>query len=194
MINEVTENKSDYGFCEMFLYRNVKNGPELHSDIMKGIVKCAMIKPSLIAHPLQVAVASKKALAAKTASISSKEHSKKQNLMTKSIFTEILYNLAPTKNIAESLKVFGLAKDDQEILIVIVKEPGVQQGENRVNKDELLKKINGDRVANIMDHKEGLPSLTNWELISKVHKFKATSNKQNDVDLLISKAATKDVS
>lgn len=192
VVSENYEHIGDFGNCEILLYKNIRNSRKLHSAIIEGKIKCAMIKPVLIAHPLQIAVATKKSLAAKYASSSANTNSKTKGLMTKSVFTEILYNLAPTKNIAESLKLYGIGQEDTEILIVITKEPGTEQDEV---KNVLINEIDGDLVPNLMDEIEGLPSLTNWELVSKVHKLKSTSlNKKNIVDILISRAATKDVS
>ena len=192
VVSENYEHIGDFGNCEILLYKNIRNSQKLHSAIIEGKIKCAMIKPALIAHPLQIAVATKKSLAAKYASSSANTNSKTKGLMTKSVFTEILYNLAPTKNIAESLKLYGIGQEDTEILIVITKEPGTEQDEV---KNVLINEIDGDLVPNLMDEIEGLPSLTNWELVSKVHKLKSTSlNKKNIVDILISRAATKDVS
>jgi len=193
VVSENYEHIGDYGNCEILLYKNIQNSRKLHSAILEGKIKCAMIKPALIAHPLQIAVATKKSLSAKySCSSSASANSKVKGLLTKSVFTEILYNLAPTKNIAESLKLYGIGQDDKEILIVITKEPGIEQDEV---KNCLLNQIDGDLVPNLMDEIEGLPSLTNWDLVVKVHKLKSTSfNKKNIVDILISRAATKDLS
>jgi len=191
LLSENYKHISDYGYCEIFLYKNVRNSRKLHSEIIKGNIKCAMIKPALIAHPLQIAVSTKKSLAAKNISGSS---STNRGLFTKSVFTEILYNLAPTKSIAESLKLYGLGQDDKEIIIVITNEAEVEQ-DYKIAREELLNKIDGDPVPDMMNEIEGLPSLTNWDLVTKVHKLKSTSlNKTNIVDILISRAATKDLS
>ena len=190
----MAEMGSDYGCCEMFLFRNITNTEVLHAAVLEGKVQCAMIKPSLVAHPLQVAVATKKALmAAKRVGNASKTDLKNKGMITKSIFTEILYNLAPTKNIAESLKTFGLSKDDKNILVVLIKEQ-TQATENQLHQKDLLNIINGDLVSQLMDTEQGLPSLTNWEFISKVYKLKSvTPNTTDIIDILVSRAATKDV-
>ena len=41
-------------------------------------------------------------------------------MTTRSIYTEVLYNLGPTKNIGASLKTFGLTGQEKEILAVIL--------------------------------------------------------------------------
>ena len=186
------ENSNYYGDCELYLFRNVKNSPELHAAIMQGKMQCAMVKPSLIAHPLQIAVATKKSLAAKHINDDS-SNAKHKGLMTKSVYTEILYNLAPSKNIAESLKVYGLGIDDKEILVVFVRD-SLPKCEYDLMKEEIIKQINGEQVSDFLNEENGLPSFTNWESISKVHKLKTVSCKQNIIDLLVSRSATKDIS
>ena len=189
MLINMAADSSDYGFCEIFLFKDIKNGKEIHSHILEGSLKCAAIKPALIAHPLQIAVACKKSLAASVA-ISTNE-AKSKGLMTKSIFTEILYNLAPTKNIAESLKTYGVSNNDHEIIFVLIKE---QNQEYSSSQDELLSKVDGKLVSNLMDDKEGLPCFTNWNSIVKLHKLKSITDKKCIVDVLVSRAATKDSS
>ena len=187
------ENSNDYGDCEIFLFRNVKNSQELHAAILQGKMQCAMVKPSLIAHPLQIAVATKKSLAAKHLNDDSSSNAKQKGLMTKSVFTEILYNLAPSKNIAESLKVYGLGIDDKEILLVFIRD-SLPESDYELLKEEVVKQIDGEQVSDLMNENQGLPSFTNWDLISKVHKLKTVTSKHNVIDLLVSRSATKDVS
>ena len=186
-------NSNDFGDCEIMLFKNVKNSSDLHSAIMQGKIPCAMIKPSLIAHPLQIAVSTKKALVAKHINDDVTSVSKQKGLMTKSLFTEILYNLAPTKNIAESLKIYGLGIDDTEILVVFVRD-SLPESDYVLLKEKVLSQIVGEQVADLFDKEHGLPSFTNWELISKVHKLKSITNKENIIDILVSRSATKDVS
>ena len=116
----------DYGCCEMFLFRNVKNSEILHNAILAGDINFAMINPSLIAHPLQVAVAVKKAVLAEERTNTTLQNcSKNKGLMTRSVLTEILYNLAPSKNIAASLQTYGLEKHNKDILAVAIIEQGI---------------------------------------------------------------------
>ena len=192
-LQKMSGNSNDLGNCELFLFKNVSNSQQLHSAIMQGKMQCAMVKPSLIAHPLQIAVSAKKSLAAKQMSNDHTTNSKCKGLMTKSVFTEILYNLAPTKNIAESLKVYGLGIDDKEILVVFIKD-STSKSDYKLLKEEVLQQINGEQISDLMNEEHGLPSFTNWDLISKVHKLKSIPTRQNIIDLLVSRSATKDVS
>ena len=186
---------TDYGCCEMFLFRNVKNSELLYNAILAGDINYAMIKPSLIAHPLQVAVAVKKALLAERRTNTSLQNCpKNKGLVTRSVLTEILYNLAPSKNIATSLQTYGLEKHNKDILAVAIIKQGIANPNLRQSVlENLQSKIEGDLVSNIMDEEKGLPSITDWELVSKVHKLKWISSKQEIIDVLISRAATKDV-
>ena len=84
-----------------------------------------------------------------------------------------------------------MSNNDQEIIFVLIKE---QNQEYYSSKDELQSKVNGKLISNLMDEKEGLPCLTNWNSIVKLHKLKSITDKKCIVDVLVSRAATKDIS
>ena len=164
-----------YG-CELLLFRNVTNAKELHEMLMSQeqsqSMQFALIKPALILDPLQVALAIYKA-----------QNSSK--LTTRSVFTEILYNLGPTKNIASSLRTFGLSGDETEILVAII---------DKTNKDFIsqlvLDLISGERVD-----LSTLSLYTDFQQIIKVHKLNFKPEQVSEIkDIVLSRIASKDVS
>lgn len=94
---------------ELRLYRNVTNVSELRQKLMKGELKCAVIKPSLIADPFQIVVAANKAVLA-------------EKTTTKSLSTEVLFNLSISTNITQSLIKFGIDDKETDLLVLILKK------------------------------------------------------------------------
>jgi len=156
--------------CRMLLFDNVENSAELHSKVMSGEdLGCVLIKPSLILDPLQVNIAVFKA-----------KHSPK--MTTRSIYTEVLYNLGPTKNIGASLKTFGLTGQEKEILAVIL--------DTSKSEESVVSLIKGNQK------KLGcLSEFTDIQQIMKLYKLSALKQDQHKEikDSVISRIAAKDV-
>nr|CAI5858053.1 unnamed protein product [Callosobruchus analis] len=93
------------------LYKNVQNVKLLRQRLMKGDLNCCIVKPSLIVDPFQIVVAANKAFTS-------------EKRTTKTVFTEILFNLSISKNITNSLKTFGIDDSDVNILVVLLSETG----------------------------------------------------------------------
>nr|CAH7726089.1 unnamed protein product [Callosobruchus chinensis] len=94
---------------EIKLYKNVENVKLIRQRLLKGDLKCCVIKPSLIVDPFQIVVAANKAFTS-------------EKRTTKTVFTEILFNLSISKNITNSLKTFGIDDSDHNIIVVLVNE------------------------------------------------------------------------
>ncbi|VEN50877.1 unnamed protein product [Callosobruchus maculatus] len=96
---------------EIKLYKNVENVKLIRQRLIKGDLNCCIVKPSLIVDPFQIVVAANKAFTS-------------EKRTTKTVFTEILFNLSISKNITNSLKTFGIDDSDNNIIVVLVNERG----------------------------------------------------------------------
>lgn len=131
------------------LLSDVKNTKELREQIFANKLKCCLIKPSLIVDPWIVAVAANKAIDSELSN----------TMTTKSVYTEILYNLSSSKNISESLKQFGVQDGDTDVLAVLV-----TKDESGDEMKSILNEIHGSVVP-----LEDIKKITNEKLISKLH-------------------------
>ena len=73
--------------CSVYFFRNVKNSADIKSKLLNGEIEATILNAALIPDILQIFVA------ANIASLSN-FHGKK---CTKTIHTEVLYNLSPRK-------------------------------------------------------------------------------------------------
>lgn len=95
---------------KLYLYKNVKNIDQIRNNVVKGIWNCAVIKPCLILDPFQVVAAANKAVVS----------NKCGGMVTRTVHSEILYNLSLTRNISRSLCKFGVEAGDALLLCVVV--------------------------------------------------------------------------
>lgn len=151
------------------LYQKVKNVKKLKHKLVKGELKCCIIKPSLIYDPFQIIVAANKALTA-------------EKLTTKTIFTEILFNLSISKHISKSLQTFSVDVEDENLLVVTL-------ADSDGCKDE--------SVYDIIDGEEieltNLRNFSDVDEIKKVYKISDTETLSVPfVDSIVSRIATKD--
>ncbi|KAL3269064.1 hypothetical protein HHI36_008147 [Cryptolaemus montrouzieri] len=135
----------------IWLLKNVNNAEEIQKRLFDGHLKCCIIKASLIIDPFQIAVAANKALVA-------------ESLTTKTIFTEILFNLSISKNITSSLQTFGISATDKELLIVSI--------DNLKETSHSLNFIEGDEV----DMKI-LNQFTDVNMVKKIYKISDVESK-----------------
>ncbi|RWS08258.1 hypothetical protein B4U79_18174 [Dinothrombium tinctorium] len=105
------ENDGKQYFICMSLFERIDNLNELSEN--KNLMLC-LINASLIADKKQVMVAANKAL---HSSIANK-------LKTKSLNSEILFNLSPSKNINTALNTFGINSKAKEFIAVAIEENG----------------------------------------------------------------------
>jgi len=126
---------------------NVTNCKEIREKVIGGKLNCVLIKPSLVPSCLVVATAAAKACLAKSRSL----------MRTRSINTEILFNLSSSTNITESLNKFGVGESDTEILIV-----GVDN-----SLEDVMENVSGDWVDT-----EHLETYLDIPTLTKIHKLK----------------------
>ncbi|XP_066245112.1 EKC/KEOPS complex subunit TPRKB-like [Euwallacea similis] len=158
---------------KMQLYENVKNTIDLRKQIMNGELQCTIIKPELICDPFQVVIAANKTLT-----------SKKRT--TKSIFTEMLYNLSPSSNISQSLLKFGVDDKSTSLLVVTLENNGSKS--DLEMSDNIFALVKG----NILDISE-LGCTSDIHAIRKIYKI--SDAEYHNVDLLdsvVSRIAVKE--
>lgn len=152
---------------KIYLFRNVQNVEAIRSNIISGAWSCAIVKPSLILDPFQIAVAANKAAIAQ-----------KQGMMvTRTVYAELLFNLSLSKNITQSLNKFGVERD-QNMLVCFLITPEVDVCE------EILPQIEGERCSF-----QELPTLTSIKDVKQVYKLNEL--KDHLLDVVVSKMVTK---
>lgn len=92
------------------LMRDVKNSADLKRQVISQELQCGFVSPSFILDPFQIAVASDKAALARS----------RNKLITKNIYSEILFNLSPSKHISKSLNKFGSQEKDKNIIVIVI--------------------------------------------------------------------------
>ncbi|PNF16950.1 EKC/KEOPS complex subunit Tprkb [Cryptotermes secundus] len=103
----------------LFLLKDVQNAAEIREMVTKGTLHCCVIKPCLIVHPFQIVIAANKAVISKM----------QDRMTTRTLSTEILYNLSISRNITQSLMKFGIGESDKTMLVSIIEEAGENRSE-----------------------------------------------------------------
>ncbi|XP_034243608.1 EKC/KEOPS complex subunit Tprkb-like [Thrips palmi] len=159
-------------YVSMALFRNVKNSKVIKDKVVSGALQCSIIKPSLIAHPFQVVVAANKAAASQVFG----------SMVTKSIYTELLFNLSISKNISQSLMKFGINESDQDILVATI------HAEDASNMSEIMVQVEG-QVVPLTD----LQNICDFNLLRKSYKISEDELKVTSLlDSIVSRIATSD--
>ncbi|XP_050470954.1 EKC/KEOPS complex subunit TPRKB-like isoform X1 [Bombus huntii] len=160
--------------CTLYLFKDVQNSNELHKKVMDNKLSCCIIKAALIVDPLQVIVAANKAAIS----------AKMTQLTTKTLYTEVLFNLSVSKNISRSLADFGIGYNDKNILIAIIHK----ECDGNSMSEILMNSIKGERVLI-----SSLPQFTNFDLVKR--RYKIDENELNISTLansVISRISCKD--
>ncbi|XP_032525831.2 EKC/KEOPS complex subunit Tprkb-like [Danaus plexippus] len=153
---------------KIYLFKDVKNVEDIRNNVIKGVWKCAVIKPSLIVDVFQVVVAANRAVLSK----------KSNNMVTKTVYSEILYNLSLTKNITQSLSKFGIEKDNNILICFLV------DGEDE--SESIVKEIQGEACP-ISE----LRTLTNMKEVKSVYKLNNIKTEIDYLDVIVSRMVTK---
>ncbi|XP_043261991.1 EKC/KEOPS complex subunit TPRKB-like [Colletes gigas] len=160
-------------FCTLYLFRNVQNCNEIREKIMNGKLCCAVIKAALITDPFHILVAANKA------AISAKMN----QLITKNVYTEILFNLSISKNISRSLMEFGINDNDKNILIIQIYK----------NTEESMSQILMKNVKGVNVSISKLAEFSDLELIKKTYKIdKDEETVSNLTNSIVSRISCKD--
>ncbi|CAH0578955.1 unnamed protein product [Chrysodeixis includens] len=156
---------------KLYLFKNVQNVETIRDNIIQGVWECSAIKPRYIVDAFQVAVAANKAVL----------DEKRDAMVTRSVYSEILYNLSPTKNISQSLMKFGISKDTNILFCFLVTE-------ERDTSTEIIPKIEGEMCS-----MKELFNFTSFEETKHVYKLNHMKEKcmERLLDLVVTKIATK---
>ncbi|XP_053719595.1 EKC/KEOPS complex subunit TPRKB [Synchiropus splendidus] len=161
-------------YVTQMLFKNVKNSAELRQGAVDGKISAALLNPTMLVGPFQVLVATNKAV-----------HLQKLGKMkTRSLYSEIIFNLSPTNNISEAFKRFGVSDSDNSLLVVLVHK----DKESELLSD-LTKKVNGVQVP-----VDDIASLSDTAKIKKLYKVTAKEETCGTLmDAVVCRMATKDV-
>lgn len=152
------------------LFSKIENIKELKEQIVSGSLQCCLIKPSLICDPFQIVVSANKAILS-------------EKLTTRTLYSEILYNLSISKNISQSLQKFGVDEKDDAILAVVV-----VRAEDVGTENETFRKIAGEELDILR-----LTDFCDVSLMKKEYKINDEElEKCLLIDAIVSRIAVKD--
>ncbi|XP_059360516.1 EKC/KEOPS complex subunit TPRKB [Carassius carassius] len=156
------------------LFKDVKNATELRKMAVNGEIKGALINPSMVVDSFQILVAANKAV-----------HLHKNGKMkTRSLYSEIIFNLSPTNNISEAFKRFGISDSDSAVHIVLV-----HNKDETLNINDIILKVDGQQIA-----VDRVSDLTDVAKIKKLYKVAPPEEKCGSLlDAIVCRMATKDV-
>ncbi|XP_074482176.1 EKC/KEOPS complex subunit TPRKB [Sebastes fasciatus] len=156
------------------LFKEVKNASELRQCAVEGKINGALINPTMLVSPFHVLVAANKAVSLQ----------KSGKMKTRSLYSEIIFNLSPTNNISEAFKRFGSSDGDESVLVVLVHN----KDESQVLSD-ITARVSGRQVP-----AEDISSLTDHAKIKKLYKITPQEEKCGTLlDAVVCRMATKDV-
>lgn len=138
--------------CTLHLFTNVTNTSEIREKLVAGKLDCCVVKPSLIIDTFQLVVAANKATL----------NAKRNRLITKTVYTEVLFYLSMSKNISRSLTEFGISDSDKNILVILIHK----LGEEQAILEEVLRSVKGERIPI-----SRLQEFTNVNLVRKTYKI-----------------------
>ncbi|KAI9550649.1 hypothetical protein GHT06_004420 [Daphnia sinensis] len=159
--------------CEpkLLLFKNVTNTGEIREKIMKANLPCAAINPRYVLDTFQVLVATQLAVMG---------HQNKA-LRTHSVFSEIVYNMSPTRKISDSLKIFGMSDKDTTFLCVVL---------SKEDMELVCSQVKGE-LANPAESDFGM---CDEEELRKIYKIKEAEVKTASLlDSIINKISTKEI-
>lgn len=157
----------------VYLYQNVKNIEEIHKKLLSKEISCCIVKANLVLDPFQIAIAANKAVL----------NEKYGQMVTRSLYTEVIYCLSRTKNISQSLATFGISSDAKDILVIFIHNPEDKEFTEKLVFDC----INGERIPI-----SKLPEFSDLKLIKSTYKIDEQELKVSSLlDSIVSRISDK---
>lgn len=153
------------------LFKDVQNMTDIKQDVISGKLKCCVVKPNLIVHPMQIVIAANKAAVA--------EHF--GNMITRTVYSETLFNLSPTKNVSKSLLLFGIDDKYTTVLVAVI---------SKVD-DENYSSSTFDLINGVECDIDELDSIVDYNLVKKTYGLTNTDNTKI-LNTVINKIVTKE--
>ncbi|XP_054717960.1 EKC/KEOPS complex subunit TPRKB-like [Uloborus diversus] len=161
-------------FTVIFLfYQDIENMKEIKDLLANNCLKAAVVNPLLIYDKSQLLLASHRSL-----------YNEQNKIMkTKSIFTEVLYNLFPSKSIRDSLRTFGAHENGTSAIFVVFGK------ESKTICDQIKNCVKGqlssvDQVSESCDIKA----------VRKLYKIPNEVSEQSDIlNFILTKIASKEI-
>jgi len=162
-------------YCTLLLFTDVTNISEIREKLVTGKLRCCVAKASLITDAFQaVAAANKAAL-----------NAKQNRLITKTMYTEVLFSLSISKNISRSLTEFGVNDGDRNILVILIYKPGEEQ----TMLEEVLASVKGERIPI-----SRIQEFADMNLIKKTYKIDKDELLVSSLsDAIVSRISCKDL-
>lgn len=156
------------------LFRDVKNAAELRQSAVEGKFNGALINPTMLVSPFQVLVAANKAVHLQNIS----------KMKTRSLYSEIIFNLSPTNNISEAFKRFGISDGDSSVLVVLV-----HHQDDPLLLSDIVSRVDGQQAP-----VDDVSSLSDTAKIKKFFKIAPQEEKIGTLlDAVVCRMAIKDV-
>uniref|UniRef100_A0A1I7YV96 EKC/KEOPS complex subunit cgi121 n=1 Tax=Steinernema glaseri TaxID=37863 RepID=A0A1I7YV96_9BILA len=163
---------TQHRYIRLCLFRDVQNAKELGAGVRDGQFDAALIRPELVFEPFVV-------LAAANRAIHQAAHNR---LTTRSLSAELIYSLSPNRNIADSLRTFGIADTSRNLLVAIFHD------ETGDGMKKMGKLIDGRAVP-----LEELGEVVDLKTLKKVYKLSESQMAEEDISgIIVSKLVTKD--
>lgn len=128
------------------LFQNVSNCKQLKESISQGKLCMALIKAKMVVDTFQLLIAASKAF----------HHESEKKLKTRTVFTEILFNLSPSNKISECFKLFGVDDTTENVVVIC----------HKLDASSICEVIQGDSID--LTH---LSEICNKELMKSLYKI-----------------------
>lgn len=166
------ENSPNYTM-NLALFTDVTNSNELRQLLVQGKLEAALLNACMVTDPFHVLVAGHKAF----------QVFQQEKMKTRTLHSEIIFNLSPSTNINESFKKFGILDSTSNVLLVMITQ------EDAVEKiTEVSKLINGKLVS-----LNALSEICDQEKIRKIYGISDEELQCGSLqDGVVTRIATKD--